>query len=464
MEIALRWRDRLRADLFGSILPFWAAHSEDGEHGGFFNNLDHDGAVFDTTKHVWLQGRQCYMYARIATEFTDAEFAALVAANPAPQPRAGQGPATPTPLTRAGLLRAAAAGVAFLLKHAVAPGGSEVYFALRRDGAPASAQRKPFSAAFLILALGELHHATGEAHYRAQALAWLDKYLAWCAHAGGSGAALGKPCMPGAPPLSPLNEPMITLNLIMELSRKLPREEALLFYAADRDAAVAAVLSHADAGRRAVFEGVGPDGRPDLSTPAGRLLNPGHAIEAGWFLLDVAALLGDDALKKRALEVVEWAYEGGWDGPLVGGGVGAPAAEAAVAGALGQGTGAGSGGFIYFRDALGFSPTQLEAHMKLWWPQAEAMVAFAMAWEATGEAVQLQRFAGVAEWTYAHLVTDKEWYGYADRTGAVTHRVSFCAGSRVILCCCFFVVFCLLLTPLSSSHHFSSKSVQGGAL
>lgn len=307
----------------------------------------------------------------------------------------------------------------------MAPDGS-VYFALRRDGTPACAQRKPFSAAFLILALSELAVATGESRYRALALEWLDRYLAWCAAEGGSGAALGKPGLPGAPPLAPLNEPMITINLIMELARPLPREEALQFYAGARDAAVAAVLAHADPTRRAVFEGVGPDGRPDMSTPAGRLLNPGHAIEAGWFLLDVAALLGDGALRARALEVVQWAYEGGWDGPLVGGGVGAPAAEAAAPGALGQGVGGGSGGFIYFRDAGGFSPTQLEAHMKLWWPQAEAMVAFAKAWEATGEAVHLEKFAQVAEWTYAHLVTEKEWYGYADRTGAVTHRVSPC--------------------------------------
>jgi N-acylglucosamine 2-epimerase len=422
-ELARTWRDRLRRDLWSSILPFWAAHSEDQVHGGFFNNLDHDGAVFDTTKHVWLQGRQCYMYARVASEFSDAEIAAFVAAHPAPPAGGGGGPATPMPLTRSELLRAARAGVDFLLKHAVAPGGSEVYFALRRDGTPACSQRKPFSAAFLILALSELAVATGEARHRAAALAWLDKYLAWCAAEGGSGAALGKPGLPGAPQLAPLNEPMITLNLIMELARPLPREEALRFYAGPRDAAVAAVLAHADPARRAVFEGVGPGGKPDMSTPAGRLLNPGHAIEAGWFLLDVARFLGDGALEARALEVVQWAYEGGWDGPLVGGGVGAPAAEAAAPGALGTGAGAGSGGFIYFRDAGGFSPTQLEAHMKLWWPQAEAMVAFAKAYEATGEEAHLLKFAQVAEWTYGHLVTDKEWYGYADRTGAVTHRV-----------------------------------------
>ena len=454
LPLLKHWRARLQADLWASILPFWAAHSEDGAHGGFFNCLDEDGACYDTTKHVWLQGRQVYMYARLCAEYSDAEFSALAAAHaplPAavapPAPARSQAAATPTPLTRAGLLAAAERGAAFLLAHAVAPGGEAVYFALARDGAPAAEQRKPFSAAFLALALGELGHATGKAAYTEQALHWLRAYLRWCGAPGGAGAALGKAPLPGAPALAPLNEPMITLNLISELGRRLPTaRERAAFFAPEREAAVAAVLAHASSEHRAVFEGVcAASGRPDLSSAAGRLLNPGHAIEAGWFLIDAAELAEGEggaaaALRTRALEIIDWAYEGGWDGALAGGAagaLGAPAAEAAAAAAAaaggagagaggsgaGQGSGAGGGGLVYFRDAAGHSPTQLEAHMKLWWPQAEAMVAFAKAFRVGGQARHLARFAQVAEWTYSHLVSSSgEWYGYADRSGAVTHR------------------------------------------
>lgn len=147
-------------------------------------------------------------------------------------------------------------------------------------------------------------------------------------------------------------------------------------------------------------------------------------------MLDAAARVGNAALRATALRVIDAAYLCGWDGALVRGGsdVGTPAAEAAAAvaagSAAGQGAGAGSGGFIYFRDALGFSPTALEAHMKLWWPSAEAMVAFAKAYAATGDAGALARFDAVAEWVWTHLVDERfgEWWGYADRTGAVTHR------------------------------------------
>jgi N-acylglucosamine 2-epimerase len=62
--------------------------------------------------------------------------------------------------------------------------------------------------------------------------------------------------------------------------------------------------------------------------------------------------------------------------------------------------------------------------MKLWWPQAEAMVAYAKAYATTLDPVHLAKLQLVADWVYAHLVDSKqgEWWGYSDRNGVVTHR------------------------------------------
>lgn len=428
------WRDRLRSDLWGSVLPFWLDNSID-PLGGYFNNLDDDGAVFDTTKHIWLQGRQAWMLARIANTFTDDEVSQYFSAYspPARSARAAAGPAVPALRTRAGMIAAARAGVEFLLKHAIAEDGS-VYFALTREGVPLLAQRKPFSATFLIMALSEVSKAAGVPEFRLEADKLFDRVLAWAASPGGSGAALGKPGLPGAPNLAPLNEPMIFLNVSTELAAAGPAADARTYRAPLRARCVEQILSHVDVPRRAVFENVSPSG-PDLSTPAGRLMCPGHAIEAGWFLLDEVCGTGctprDDALVSKALEVIDIAWESGWDGDLGDGRVGEPARAAAVA-PLGESSGAGSGGFIYFRDAGGFQPTQLEAHMKLWWPVAEAMIAFAKALAVTGDAKYVAAFDRVASWTYSHLVTDKEWFGYAERSGAITHKFKGgpCASSR----------------------------------
>ena len=88
-----------------------------------------DGAVTDTTKHIWLQGRQCWMLARIANLYTASEIDALVAqyahTSPARQgvDAAPRFPGSPVvqaqPLTRDALICAAERGVDWLRQHAV---------------------------------------------------------------------------------------------------------------------------------------------------------------------------------------------------------------------------------------------------------------------------------------------------------------------------------------------------------
>lgn len=472
------WVRTLEADLFGRTLPFWLKHSVDSVHGGFYNCLDESGEVWDTTKHVWLQGRQCWMFAKIANRYSEAALAELARSNavhlpPMKRPQLRKAAVQPVPFTRAELIRHAKAGVDFLLAHAVQSNG-HVLFALSQEGRAVLHQRKPFSATFLIMALAEVGRATGEYAYTERAIALLREVIGWMRTPG----ALGKPACEGALPWSPLNIPMILLNIILELIEALPSDgphavdEAgrRAFFAEERAWAVSELLSHwqevpdhlhmqHDDGarqgrrRRVILECVAPGGKVEDASYDGRILNPGHAIEAGWFLLDYARWTGDAKLKSTACDIVDASFAAGWDGPIdAAGTLGHPAAAAAADAAsrpggraIGHSSGWGSGGMIYFADIQGFSPSPLETHMKLWWPQAESMIAFAMAYHAAVEdalsahapgsaalsaalegaaAHWLASFVRVAEWTYSHLVdgTHGEWYGYADRAGEVTHR------------------------------------------
>ena len=56
-------------DLTESVLPFWAAHGPDEEHGGYFTCLDRTGEVYDDRKFMWLQGRAVYTFARVFNEY-----------------------------------------------------------------------------------------------------------------------------------------------------------------------------------------------------------------------------------------------------------------------------------------------------------------------------------------------------------------------------------------------------------
>jgi N-acylglucosamine 2-epimerase len=203
----------LEEELFGRVLQFWARHSVDEQYGGFFNNLAEDGAVTDPRKHVWLQGRQVWMWARLYSACSDAELASPSLLLESAADLFSAGIAKPIALTRVALLGAARRGLDFLRKHAVATDG-QVFFALSREGAPAAMQRKIYSATFLILALAEVERATGDQpELRAEALALLQRVRGWIAQ-----PTLLRPSLPGAPALSPLGQPMILLNVYSELS------------------------------------------------------------------------------------------------------------------------------------------------------------------------------------------------------------------------------------------------------
>ncbi|QDV06756.1 Cellobiose 2-epimerase [Planctomycetes bacterium Poly30] len=341
-------------------------HSLDEAHGGFLNCLDRDGTPFDTTKHVWLQGRQVWMLSKVFLERRDERY-----------------------------LDAARLGVEFLGRHAVGSDG-RAYFALRRDGAPIALQRKIFSECFLVMAYAEFARASGDQSYRARALDLFDTILGLIEDP----TRLGRPVLSGQTKTSELAVPMILLNLVAEL-RGEPGSETF----DDREdydrieaECVAKVLRHFDAERGLVFETVGAGGERLLDSPAGRLLNPGHVIEAAWFLVQYAERVNDSALVDSSLAMMKGALDVGWDTE--------------------------HGGLYYFLDSEGYSPTQLEWSMKLWWPHLEAMVGTLVAWRASSDARWFERFEQVASWAYERFPDPEhgEWFGYLDREGRVSQR------------------------------------------
>ncbi|MEM9382072.1 MAG: AGE family epimerase/isomerase [Planctomycetota bacterium] len=360
-----RWRSRIAADLWGSVVPFWMEHSLDREHGGYLNNLDRDGTCFDTRKHVWLQGRQVWMLARMFN---------------------GNGDGS--------LLDAARLGAEFLDRHAFRDDG-RAYFSLTREGLPAGLQRKPFSECFCALAFAEYARATGDERFRARALETFRTVL----RVARDPAALGRPVLAGEPATSSLAIPMILLNLTAEL-RGEPGSDTFDdwdgFDALEEDC-VRGIALHFDHERGVVRETVAPDGAR-IDAPEGRLLNPGHAIEAAWFLLQYAERRRDGRLVDEAVRMLTVSLEAGWDEQ--------------------------HGGILYFLDADGFSPTQLEWSMKLWWPHCEAMIATLYAWRLTVDDRWWAWFDRVAGWTYDHFPDAEhgEWFGYLDREGRVSQR------------------------------------------
>jgi len=144
-----------------------------------------------------------------------------------------------------------------------------------------------------------------------------------------------------------------------------------------------------------VLETVGLNGE-FIDTIAGRTINPGHAIETSWFLMEVALFRGDGALLEKALQILDWSWDWGWDSEC-------------------------GGGIISFRDCKGFPSQCYEQDMKFWWPQCEAVIANLMAYRLTGAVRFFERFKLISDWAWKHLKDREypEWYGYLHRDGTV---------------------------------------------
>jgi N-acylglucosamine 2-epimerase len=144
-----------------------------------------------------------------------------------------------------------------------------------------------------------------------------------------------------------------------------------------------------------VIEHVGPGGER-VDAPEGRVMNPGHAIEVAWFMMEIGRRRGDRALVVRGAKILDLSLARGWDPQY--------------------------GGLLYFLDVDGKPATQLEHDMKLWWPHSEALYATLLAYHLTGDAKYAGLYEQVHEWTFAHFPDREfgEWFGYLHRDGTVS--------------------------------------------
>jgi N-acylglucosamine 2-epimerase len=352
-------RLKFENELFESVIPFWELHSPDIVNGGFFNCLDRDGHVYDTTKHVWLQARQVYIFSRLYR----------------------------TVEQRPAWLEIAESGANFLRENVCRSDG-RVYFSVTACGKPVSIQRKIFSECFYIMALAEYGRAAGDQSCIDEARDEFELVWSWAFDPG----RLGRPSFKGELPSQNLAIPMILLNLLEVLN-----DEAVSENRAEIDECIRRMLLHFDRDRKVVFENVSPDGA-FIDNCLGRHLNPGHAIEAGWFLQHWAQRLCREDLSKSAVEMIRLSHDLGWDSD--------------------------HGGLFYFLDSRGFSPTQLEWSMKLWWPHCEALYGHLLNYSITGCPSDWKRFLETEAYTFSHFPDPQhgEWFGYLDRCGSVTHR------------------------------------------
>jgi N-acylglucosamine 2-epimerase len=263
-----------------------------------------------------------------------------------------------------------------------------MFYAVTRDGRPLRKRRYLFTETFGVIALAEFARAAGDEQALQQANELFRLILRYHKTPG----LLEPKVIPATRQLKSHAMPMILLATTQVLRQA--GDNAL--YRQVIDESLAEVFDHFVRPEfQVVLENVGPNGE-FLDEPDGREVNPGHAIETAWFIMEESRYRNDVGLLERACQILDWSLEIGWDKQY--------------------------GGILYFKDCKGYPSPRYEHDMKLWWPHNEAIYATLLAYHLTGHKRYIDWHTKVHDWAYAHFPDHEhgEWYGYLHRDGSVS--------------------------------------------
>jgi N-acylglucosamine 2-epimerase len=342
--------------LLDGIVPFWARHGVDAEHGGVLSCMQEDGTRLSTEKYIWSQARWVWVCAALYNRIEK----------------------------RPEFLAWARATIDFLLRHGRDEQQRWVY-RTTREGRVLEGATSIYSDCFVVYGLSEYCRAVPDPELLGLAR---STFASICQRIEAPGFA------ETAPYLLPPNRrnhgvPMILTSVASELART--TGDAAIESAAD-DYAARVMRHFVRPQRRCLLEFLDRDYR-EVPAPEGTFVMPGHAIESMWFVVHHALRRNDQATIRRAVEVMRWHLELGWDKE--------------------------HGGLLLGVDAEGHPPFMPHAETKLWWPHTEALYALLLARSLTQEPWCDEWYKRLHEWSFTHFSMPEvgEWRQRLDRQG-----------------------------------------------
>jgi len=351
-----------RSLLLDGVAPFWLEGGIDRVYGGVLSCMSDDGQVLSGDKFIWSQARSVWTFSALYNRI-----------EPRPEFR-----------------EAAENSVRFLLAHGRDDRGRWVYHT-DREGRVLEGATSIYSDCFAIYGLSEYYRATRDELALSVARQTFERVA----------RRIEEPdfneTMPYPMPPEWKNHgvPMIMTEVTHELGQTLGDDklESLAGQYADR------IMRHFVRPERKVLLEFLTRDYQELPPPAGTFVMPGHAIESMWFVLHLARHRGDHDLIQRAVEVIRWHLEFGWDEEY--------------------------GGLLLSRDIEGHEPFLPHSQKKLWWPHVEALYATLLAYELTGQDWCLAWYKKVADWAWSHFPMPNcgEWYQRLTREGKPSSEV-----------------------------------------
>lgn len=348
--------ENYRALLTKNILPWWTRHAIDKEHGGLFSCIRDDGSLVSTDKYVWSQTRALWTFAAACRRLRETQEWREIAD---------------------GLF-------AFLMRFGRNDEG-DWNFLLSREGELLKGPLSIQTDAYAICALVEYASLTGNAEATDCAMATFRR-------------TLDKFSRPGSYQTAPYPLPAGTK------AQRVSMQLSLSYHDLARHTGDAQVLSEAmrmtddvlDHFRRpeqtALVEYLSLDNQV-LPSPIGTYASPGHGIETAWFQLENLRGRNDPERKAKALEIMKWSFERGWDYEY--------------------------GGLVLGIDLNGGEPYLPNGTAKIWWPFCESLCGSLLAYEVSQDGQWLDWYEKTEQWAFDHFPNAEsgEWKQRLDRQG-----------------------------------------------
>ena len=345
----------MRKYLLENVLPFWTKDAIDWKNGGIYTQISKEGEIYGKEKSVWFQGRALYIFSLTYNDVEKDEKFLDISKN---------------------LFE-------FLTK--ITEKGGRLPFTVTEDGKPIQKRRYYFSETFAAIGCAEYYLASGNENAKQMAEMYFD--VAYNLY---TGKTKSTPKFESENyQYKGLSPSMIMLSTAQVL-RKINKEK----YDKIAKNTIPDILMHLT--KYGLLENIGKNGE-FTDTPTGRLVNPGHSLEAAWFLMAEGIYQNDKSLICKAKEIIDISMRLGLD----------------------------KGGIISFCDCKGLPATSLEWDMKLWWPQCEAIIANRLCYNLTGEKKYLDWYEGIKEYAFSHFEDKQygEWYGYLHYDGTVANTL-----------------------------------------
>lgn len=348
-----------RKHLIDDVMSFWDRRVTDPDGPGYLILYDRKGHLTGTDKFMWCQARQTYMFAALYNFIEQ----------------------------RDDWLELARRGRNLLVDYGHA-GNGRFHYRLDRAGKVLDARRSAFTDSFALIGLCEYAIASGSEEDKAlieqtyDALAehiMIPGFDEWHHHPLDPAYRWHGPHMIGVG-CAGVARPVLG-----------ERVDQLAQYCLNQILNVFSKPNY-----QCTFELLDMEGNV-VETDLGLRINPGHAIESAWFCMEEALLRGDGGAFDLAVRNCDWAYRLGYD--------------------------VEHGGVLAFTNPYGGRPAGTDNwDSKIWWVQAEALYALALAAVEKDSVEHFKQFIDLHDYCQRlfHDSEYGEWYCCLDRQGRAT--------------------------------------------